>query len=301
MKTHSVCRWSKAVLVLCGLLLVTSGLTLTATADDEESISPKLKRQIRLMETIIDEMLLDSPNLLVFSNSPTQGVYLGDYGVVFTLEASLVSHGFFLDGKEAFSILRDIRIDTEDGRVVIWSGEHEDDEKRESHRYRVRVRDGGDWDAVYENDDADRDDDVGGDEDDDADEDEDENAGYDEEDYDEDDWDDDDNEDIIIDFFGSKGKSFKELRREKAERAQENYEEGKQELIEVLTGYGDSMTRLADDQWVVIAAFLKQSDFFKDEEISRLILKARMRDLRDYGRERISADEMAARIVLEEY
>jgi hypothetical protein len=256
--------------VVCGALLIAGGLPAVAAADDEPGLAPKLKRQIRLMETVIDETLLDSPYLLVFSNSPTQGIYLGDYGVIFTLEASLVSDGLFFGGPEAFTVLRNIRIGTEDGRVVILSDDS-DDEDDSLRRLRERLRE----------------------------RDEDEDAEADREDEDE--WDDEEGDDIIIDFYGADGKSLRELREDQEERARESYEEGKQELIDVLIGYGDSMTRLEDDQWVVIAAFLQQDDFFEEQGLSRLILKARMSDLRAFGRERISAEEMTGRVVIEEY
>lgn len=316
MKTRNTDRHRWLWPLFCGLCVALSGLLLTAAADDEEAISPKLERQLRLMETLIDEVLLDSPHLLVFSNSPTHGIFLDDYGAVFTLEASLVGSSILFDSGKAFSFFDKIRVGTEDGRVVIWRSEdddeddedEEDDEDgRESRRYRVRMHDselidiyGDDEDGDEEPEDDENLDagDAGGEA---ASEEEREDAEDDEDWADEDDGEDDD-DDVIIDLFGpGDGTSWKELRRKKAVQARENYQAGKHELIDVLIGYGDSMTRLADDHWIVIAAFLKQSDFFDDEEISRLVLKARMGDLRDYGRERISAEEMAERVAISEY
>jgi predicted GNAT family N-acyltransferase len=81
--------------------------------------------------------------------------------------------------------------------------------------------------------------------------------------------------------------------------AQQTYEKGRQELIDALADYGETLTALRDDQWVAIAAFLKDNDYFRDRSISRLVIKARMRDLR--ASDQLSREALLARIVVEEY
>ena len=48
-------------------------------------------RRIRVMERIIDEALVDSPNWLVHGDHPTRGVYLSDFGAVFEVDLSTTS------------------------------------------------------------------------------------------------------------------------------------------------------------------------------------------------------------------
>src|SRR5262245_25473865 len=63
----------------------------TASAQTTATMPPKLKKQITVMEKVIDEMLVDSKNLLVASHEPTRGIYLPEFGVLFTLEAQILT------------------------------------------------------------------------------------------------------------------------------------------------------------------------------------------------------------------
>jgi hypothetical protein len=51
----------------------------------------KESRQIRLFETIVDEMLVESPNWLVQGRDDTRGTYVEGHGAIFTFDASLVN------------------------------------------------------------------------------------------------------------------------------------------------------------------------------------------------------------------
>ena len=51
----------------------------------------KLERQIDVMEGAIDDMLVDSPNFLVHGGDNARGLYIDEFGVIFTFDASLVS------------------------------------------------------------------------------------------------------------------------------------------------------------------------------------------------------------------
>jgi hypothetical protein len=84
--------------------------------------SRKMARQMDVMEQILNEVLIDSPNFLVFGRDYTHALYLKDFGVIFTFEASLVGkdeddefdfHKWGLDG---------FRIETKDGERVIVIG-----------------------------------------------------------------------------------------------------------------------------------------------------------------------------------
>lgn len=79
------------------------------------------------------------------------------------------------------------------------------------------------------------------------------------------------------------------------------YSRGKIELQDAIIDYGDTLTRLKDDHWVAIASFLRDSNFFIDEQISRLVMKVKMRDLRAYASGKIDEDELRSRLIQEEY
>src|SRR5258706_4017150 len=55
--------------------------------------SRKLTRELGIMEKIIDQMLLDSQNFLVYSQPETRGLYLEEFGIVFSFQASLLNRG----------------------------------------------------------------------------------------------------------------------------------------------------------------------------------------------------------------
>jgi hypothetical protein len=79
------------------------------------------------------------------------------------------------------------------------------------------------------------------------------------------------------------------------------YEAGKEEMIELIVDYAEVMSRLKDDQWVMLAAFLQNHEFFENNDLSRLTVKARMGDLRAYGAGDIDHDTMLGRLVIQEY
>jgi len=75
------------------LSLAASCLALAGTASAQSTVQmpAKLKKQISVMEKAIDEMLVDSKNVLVASHEPTRGIYLPEFGVLFTLEAQILT------------------------------------------------------------------------------------------------------------------------------------------------------------------------------------------------------------------
>jgi hypothetical protein len=82
---------------------------------------------------------------------------------------------------------------------------------------------------------------------------------------------------------------------------EEVYEDGKEEMTQVLLDYGETLSALQDDQWVVLAAFLKGSEYFEEKQISRLVLKAKLGDLRSYSAGKLSESAAISRVVVEEY
>ena len=83
---------------------------------------------------------------------------------------------------------------------------------------------------------------------------------------------------------------------------EEVYENGKKEMMQTMIEYGETLTFLGDEDYLVVAAFMEKLDFWKDKDRpSRMILKAKMKDLREAGAERISEDAAMSRISVEEY
>jgi hypothetical protein len=70
--------------LLAGVLA--AGSTSVASAGEKRT---KVERQIGIMESIIDDMLVESPNFLVGGQHETRGFEMEDYGAVFMFDASL--------------------------------------------------------------------------------------------------------------------------------------------------------------------------------------------------------------------
>jgi hypothetical protein len=226
---------------LCVLWAVAS-----PTDAEAGSISKKLKRQINVMEEVIDEILVESSYLLVYSSDPTHGVYLEEFGAIFGFEASLV--GGRWDFTKGLEFLDKIHIESEDGKTVIWIDDDDDEKQIE-----IIKKKGGDEDE-------------------------------------------DEDEDAI-----KKLKQIREKSEKKGKNEEECYTKGKDELIEGLVDYGEILTGLRDDEWIAVTAFLKKAELFKRNEISRLVLRVRMRDLRAHADDDISRETLLDRVVVDEY
>ncbi|MBZ0267804.1 hypothetical protein K8I85_06580 [bacterium] len=208
------------------IIALVAGFLVTEAFAVEAPSSRKMSRQIDVMERIIDQVLIDSPNFLVSGRGNTRGLYIGDYGTVFTFSASLVNKGknWSFDFGEGFKVLKE-----GDRNIIVLP-----------------------------------DDDV-------------------------------DPDDIDLDEDEDRGLS-------RTDRQQERlYRRGKAELVDLFLDYGDTMTTLENGEWVAIVAFLRDSSYFADQRISRLLLKAKIDDLRAYAAEKISEEELVKRIVEEEY
>ena len=74
-------------------LTCTFGLALAGTAAAQQGApnSAKLQKQIAVVEEFIDETLIESKALLVPGHDVTRGIYLQEFGVLFTLPASIIT------------------------------------------------------------------------------------------------------------------------------------------------------------------------------------------------------------------
>lgn len=216
------------------IIAVALGLGLIASeAFGQDRPSRKVIRQINVMEKIIDQMLLDSPNLLIFGSDVTRGIYIEDFGCIFSFDASLVDKGdHHWDWKNfGFRVERD-----DDGRVVIIGpGDDEDSEDYETHE-------------------------------------------------------------------GPDSRDLERRFRDRGVEMEERlYKAGKAEIVETLLDYGDTMTSLKKGEFVTIAAALRDTNFFDRRNISRLVLKVKIDDLRAYTAGDLSEEETVRRIQMEEY
>lgn len=237
-------------------LVVMASLLAIGNAGADDPIPRPLERKINMMDRVIDDLLHESPNWLISGSSPCNSLYLEGYGVLFAFEASLVNRGSnylsgLFDGRRGdFLDLSGIRVEEEDGRIIVYRPEDDDE-------------------------------------------------GYvigmdpDDEEYDEEDEDEDEEEELE--------EAIDKLRDRRKRRDEQRYQHGKDELVEVLVDYGETLTELPNSEVVAIAAFLDDDSFFRRKKISRLVLKARVPDLREYGEGKITFDEMSKRVVTEEY
>jgi hypothetical protein len=71
--------------------------------------------------------------------------------------------------------------------------------------------------------------------------------------------------------------------------------------MDALIDYGATLGELGNDKWVAIAAFLDTRSLIGGgEEGKRLIVKARMRDLRQYAAGSLSREAAISKVVVDE-
>lgn len=180
----------------------------TAEAGPED----RMDRQVRMFERVLDDMLIESPNFLVHSHTPTLGTYIDGQGVVFTFRAGL-NDGY--------------------GDSWNWRGKEI-------------------FDYFFGDDDRDRR-------------------------HNEDEWDD-----------------YLEKKQEKL------YTRGKDEIIETLQDFGGLLSGLDGQDWVEIKVRLRDSEYFRHQDIRRLNVRVRVSDLRAYADGSMDADRFRQRVEMDE-
>jgi hypothetical protein len=80
--------WGWVVRVLPAVLALT--VVAGTAAAQSSGQNRKMKREITVMENILDQVVIDSRNVLVPSRHSVHGAYLPEFGVMFTTEASLL-------------------------------------------------------------------------------------------------------------------------------------------------------------------------------------------------------------------
>ena len=127
MRSRRALRW----LGLLGALAMVGTLASEASASSD---TRKIRKQIRVFEAMVDQMLVDSPNWLVQSSEEARGSYVEGHGVVITFDASLVGGSRWYGHKDHWWDW----IWDDDERVVILKDEGEEAES-DSRKWRDRV------------------------------------------------------------------------------------------------------------------------------------------------------------------
>ena len=222
--------------------IAASVLLMSTPLAESAPLPRKMTRQIEFFETITSSMLVDSPNFLVYSGSPARGLYLDEYGLLVTFDASLVQNQE--DLKDWWKNWSDgIRIEKQDGKWIVYTDEHDHDDDRDEDGDREAERRAR-KEAL---------------------------------------------------------KNYEKWQDEKEVIHHQLYEAGKNELILHLLDYGDTVRQLKDDQWVTLVAYLTRADYFEEQDLNQLVVKARMSDLRAYADGHITEEQAKSKIIVEEY
>jgi hypothetical protein len=94
--------------------------------------------------------------------------------------------------------------------------------------------------------------------------------------------------------------SRKEWKKDLLEDQEDEYKDGKDELIQALMDFGPALTALSDNESIEIRADLRDAEYFKANDLRRLTLKVKMSDLRSFDAGRLSEDELRRRIEIDE-
>jgi hypothetical protein len=103
--------------VTCVAVLV--ALAAVQAAAVEPPPNRKMARQIEVMEKIIDQVLLDSPNFLIRGTPVVRGTYLPGTGVLFTFDASLIEHGLDNLDFKTWNFGKGFHVEERDGKRII--------------------------------------------------------------------------------------------------------------------------------------------------------------------------------------
>ena len=113
------------------------------------------------------------------------------------------------------------------------------------------------------------------------------------------DWDEDDLEDL--DHLDKDEKeAVKKWREKTLARQAKKFERGKTELLDVFLDHSELLSTLQDTDWLELQGSLRGAEYFRKNDLHRLVLRAKMSDLRLFSDGKISEDEMIKRIQTKE-
>jgi len=144
MRSRRALRWLGALAVLATIGMAASEATASSKTD-------KIRRQIRVLEAMVDQMLVESPNWLVQGRDEARGSYVEGHGVVITFDVSLVGgshwHGhdddwwdWIWDKDDRVIVLKDEKGD-EDDESKSWRERRMQSMERRYTRGKVEITD----------------------------------------------------------------------------------------------------------------------------------------------------------------
>jgi hypothetical protein len=83
-------------------------------------------------------------------------------------------------------------------------------------------------------------------------------------------------------------------------RQERKYERGKKEIVESLLDFGEVLSSLDDDDWVEISVKLRDAAYFRENDLRRLEMQIKMRDLRAFYEGRTGEKEVIDKIQIKE-
>ncbi len=107
------------------------------------------------------------------------------------------------------------------------------------------------------------------------------------------DWADDDDDDD--DQVASKKWRDRDLARQ-----ERRYTRGKTELVDVFLDHAELLSSLADTDWVELQASLRGAPYFRKQGLHRLVMRAKMADLRAFSDGKLTEDAMIQKIQTKE-
>lgn len=120
---------ARTIVLAAGLVCVLGTLVAardaTAGPDREQK---SLRRQLTMLEKVIDATLIDSPNVRVWGNANTGGIYLPGYGIIFTAGGSLLMDSSIADVAKKL------------GKIRIYSGAEDEDTAEDPKDTRAEER-----------------------------------------------------------------------------------------------------------------------------------------------------------------
>ncbi len=99
----------------------------------------------------------------------------------------------------------------------------------------------------------------------------------------------------VITIRSGKNKSDKKKKQDRYVEDEEKYAKVKEELIEVIRDYGDTIAKAQPDEWFTIfASPLNQS--WGDHDFNRLVIRVKMKAITDYNKDSISESDFAKKV-----
>jgi hypothetical protein len=215
--------WKTAL--IAALLVALVGLIIAATSAQAADTGSRLDRKVRVMERVLDEVLVQSPHVMVSRSGNARGLVLDEFGALFIIEGSLGVEELMLPAGPAWTIAAgEDALLLDRGRRPRERGEGEEDEES----------------------------------------------------------------------------TWKEWREQAEEKRRQHLDGLKADLTDALIDYGATLGELDNDQWVAVVAFLGER-FLIDhaDRGTRMVLKIKMGDLRQYAAGSLSRDAAIAKVVVE--